>query len=161
MIGDCFERMPIFNDLSPDQLQALRPLFIPYDGAPGTILFEQGDPAVFLYLVVEGEVTIRYKPEDGPAITVARIHPGGVVGWSAALGNRAYTSAAVCTDLTYLLRIRGKDLRYLCEVSPDTGILILERLASVIAERLSNTHEQVMALLKQGMRNGIPSFKEV
>jgi hypothetical protein len=56
-----------------------------------------------------------------------------------------------------MLRVRGEDLRILCEQHPDTGILILERLATVIAERLSNTHDQVMALLVEGM--GISSDK--
>jgi hypothetical protein len=44
---------------------------------------------------------------------------------------------------------------------PDTGILILDRLASVIAERLLHTHDQVMALLMHGMRAGELSIKEV
>ena len=60
-----------------------------------------------------------------------------------------------------MLRVRGKDLKYLCEEHPDTGILILERLAWVIAERLRHTHEQVIDLLKQGILNGTPGVKEV
>jgi hypothetical protein len=50
-----------------------------------------------------------------------------------------------------MLRVRGEDLRNLCNENPDTGILILERLATVIAERLRNTHDHVMALLLQGL----------
>lgn len=161
MPGDPFEQLPLFNELSPAQLQLLRPLFTSWDCYPGTVLFEQGDSADFLYLVVTGEVVIRYKPEDGPTITVTRVHSGGVVGWSAALGNRVYTSGAVCSDCSQMLRVRGRDLRKLCEDYPETGILVLERLAWIIAERLHNTHDQVVALLKQGLRSGIPSMKEV
>jgi CRP-like cAMP-binding protein len=161
MPGDIFEQMPLFQDLSPAQMRLLKPLFIPCDYYTGSDLFDQGDPAEYLYLVIHGEVTIHYKPEDGPAITVARVRSGGVVGWSAVLGNRKYTSGAICSDYTQMLRMRGKDLRLLCEEYPDTGILILERLAWVIAERLRHTHDQVIDLLKQGMRNGLPSIKEV
>ncbi|MGW8249787.1 MAG: Crp/Fnr family transcriptional regulator, partial [Anaerolineales bacterium] len=125
------------------------------------VLFEQGDFAEYLYLVVNGEVTIRYKPEDGAPITITRVRAGGVVGWSAALGNRQYTSGAVCSDYTQMLRVRGRDLKHLCEEHPETGILILERLAWVIAERLRHTHEQVVELLKQGIGSGIPGVKEV
>lgn len=161
MAGDIFEDLPLFRDLTPEQIQLLRPMFISYRCHSGTVLFEQGSPAEHLYLVAEGEVTIRYKPEDGPPIVIARIRPGGVVGWSAALGNRVYTSAAICSDCAQLVRVRTRDLRYLCEVYPDTGILILDRLASVIAERLLHTHDQVMALLLHGMRSGSLSIKEV
>ncbi len=161
MAGDIFEDLPLFRDLTPQQIHLLRPMFIPYSCYTGTVLFEQGTPAEHLYLVVEGEVTIRYKPDDGPAIVIAHVKPGGIVGWSAALGNRVYTSAAICSNCVQLVRVRSRDLRYLCNVYPDTGILILDRLASVIAERLHNTHDQVMELLLHGMHSGPFSLKEV
>ena len=151
MSGDIFDQLPLFKDLSNDQRALLRPLFLPVDCYSGTTLFEQGDPAEYLYLVVVGEVVINYKPEDGPAILVARVRPGGIVGWSAALGSRSYTSGATCEVYTQMLRLRGEDLRNLCNDCPETGILILERLATVIAERLRNTHEHVMALLMHGL----------
>ena len=160
MSGDIFDQLPLFEGFNRDQRELLRPLFTPVDSYSGTVLFEQGDPAEFLYLVVVGEVIIRFKPEDGPAIVVARVRPGGVVGWSAALGSRAYTSGALCEEYTQMMRLYGKDLRNLCEQNPETGILILERLATVIAERLRNTHEQVMELLRQGLHTNSNYAKE-
>lgn len=161
MPGDVFDQLPIFKDLSPETRLVVRPLFVPCEGYDQTTLFQQGDPAEHLYLVISGEVVIHYKPEDGPAIIITRVRPGGVVGWSAAIGNRYYTSAAICSGYTQLVRVRGRDLRILCEEDPETGILILERLATVIAERLRNTHDQVITLLKQGLRNQVPEIKEV
>lgn len=117
-------------------------------------MFEQGDPADCLYLVISGEVIVRYKPEDGPVIILARVHPGGVVGWSAALGRREYTSGAECAIYSQVLRVRGEDLRELCEHYPETGEFILERLARVIAERTQITNDQVVDLLKQGLAYG-------
>lgn len=155
MPDDIFDHLPFFQGFGPEQLSLLRPLFIPCDAYTDAQLFEQGMPADFLYLVVSGEIAIRYKPEDGPPLTVARVRPGGVVGWSAALGSRVYTSGAVCVAYTQMLRVRGNDLRELCEHYPETGILILDRLATVIAERLRNTHEQVMELLREGLRASI------
>jgi CRP-like cAMP-binding protein len=155
MTGDIFDQLPFFCGLSNEQREQLRQLFIPVDCYTGTVLFEQGEPAEYLYLVVVGEVTIRFKPDDGTPITVARVRPGGIVGWSAALGSRSYTSGATCEEYTQMLRLAGRDLRSLCNRYPETGILILERLAAVIAERLRNTHEQVMTLLKQGILPGV------
>jgi toluene monooxygenase system ferredoxin subunit len=161
MPGDFFDRLSIFSDLSCEQRELLRPLFVPVDCYSGTVLFEQGDPAEYLYLVVTGEVVIRYKPDDGSAITVARVRPGGIVGWSAALGSRSYTSGAICEEYTQMLRLSGRDLCQLCERYPETGILVLERLAAVIAERLRNTHEQVMALLKQGLQASLSHVNHI
>ncbi len=155
MLNDVFNQLPLFEGMSQQQRLWLRQLFIPCDFYPDTQLFEQGDPAEYLYIVVVGEVVVVFKPDDGPPITVARVKPGGVVGWSAALGSRAYTSGAECSVYTQMLRVRGSDLRKLCEQHPETGVIILDRLATVIAERLRNTHDQVVALLEMGLRNGM------
>jgi CRP-like cAMP-binding protein len=151
MLIETFDQFYLFKDLSFDQLDLIRPLFTICGGASGMQLFEQGEPAEFLYLVVDGEVSIRYKPDDGPVIPVTHVGAGGVVGWSALLGNRVYTSGAICTSQCQLLRVRGAELRNLCEHNSETGVVILERLAAVIAERLRNTHEEVFKLLKQGV----------
>jgi CRP-like cAMP-binding protein len=103
--------------------------------------------------MISGRVAIRFKPEDGETITVTEIEKGGVFGWSAALGRRRYTSCAVCLADTETLNIRGDDLRKLCETHPETGVIVLERLAEVIAERLRNTHSHVVELLHQGMQS--------
>ena len=160
MPGDRFDQLPLFDGLTPAQLELLRPLFIPCDCYSESVLFNQGDPAEYLYIVVVGEVTIQHKPDDGPPITITRVRPGGVVGWSAVLGNREYTSGAVCSVYSQMLRVRGEDLRILCEQHPETGILILERLATVIAKRLRNTHDQVMNLLKEGMGTSMDRIEE-
>jgi CRP-like cAMP-binding protein len=152
MSGDLFKDLSLFKDFSATQFNALRPLFLPKHEPAGAVIFEQGDPAEYLYIVVEGEINIRFKPDDGPAIIVARVRPEGVVGWSAALGSPMYTSAAICTTECQMLRVRSQDLRQLCEQDPETATLLLERLATVIAERLRNTHHHVMALLEQGLR---------
>jgi CRP-like cAMP-binding protein len=155
MPKDVFDRLPLFQDLTSAQRDILRPLFIPCDCYGDTTIFQQGEIAEHLYLVVVGEVLISYKPDDGSAITVARVGPGGVVGWSAALGNRLYTSSATCTIYTQMLRVRGEELRSLCRRDPDTGVIVLDRLATIIAERLRHTHDQVISLLKQGLINTV------
>ncbi len=151
MEPDTFPNLFLFRELSPRHMQLLNPLFLPCEFTADSVLFEQGDPADNLFAVVTGEVVVNFKPDDGPNITVARVQPGSIVGWSAALGSRRYTSTAVCTTYTQLLRVRGDDLRRLCVQHPDTGTIILDRLATVIAERLHSTHDLVLSLLQLGL----------
>ena len=65
-------------------IRPLKPACLPRD----THVFEQGQLSDYLYILTSGKVIIRYKPYDGPPLTVATIGPGGVFGWSAALGGR-------------------------------------------------------------------------
>lgn len=147
-----FDRFPLFQELLPEQNNLIRPLFSVRLENTGCLLFQQGEPAERLYLIVAGEVVIRYKPEDGPELLVARVRDGGVVGWSAALGNPAYTSSACCTTDCQLLYIRSQDLRLFCEQEPQTGAVLLERLAGIVAERLRTSHAHITTLLEQGIQ---------
>lgn len=151
MSGSLLDALSIFQGFSPQECDQLRPLFIALEEEIGTTIFEQGCPAEYLYLLVEGEVHVRFKPDDAPLITVAKVRPEGVVGWSAALGSPLYTSSAICVTDCKMLRIRGEDLRLLCEHHPEVGAKMLERLATVIAQRLRSTHHHVIALLQQGL----------
>ena len=142
----------IFKNLNIEQISLVKPLFKLVLEEAETVLFEQDDNARFLYVVIDGEVEINYKPEDGPELVVTRVRPESVVGWSAVTGNLVYTSSAICSSDCSLLRIKGEELRELCENHPDICPIILDRLATMIAQRLKNTHNQVIELLKEGLR---------
>lgn len=164
MILDVLERLSFFEGLSAADVRLLAPYFRSQFFPADTVIFEQGDIAESLYLVVKGEILIRYKPDDGPMMTVTHVQQGGVFGWSAALGNVAYTSGAMCTTDCEVLQVRGEDLRAICEKHPGVGKVILDRLANVISERWQSRRTQVTSLLAKGIRQqaGFPDrFKEV
>jgi len=151
MLREDLDRFSLFHGLSEAQMHLLEPL-LEYCAFPaGQVVFEQGAAADSLYVLLRGTVDVRYKPYDGPELTVARIQPGGVFGWSAALRRDAYTSAAVTCEAVEAYRVNGAKLRCLCEHNPETGMVLLERLASIIAERLSSTHDQIMAILQNSL----------
>ena len=149
-----FEDLSFFQGLSTADRKRILANFRAEERRAGEVIFQQGQSADRLYLLVSGRVEIRFKPYDGEALTVSVIEDGGVFGWSAALGRSSYTSCAVCTADGRCLSIRGRDLRRICEDHPATGVILLERLAEVIALRLTSTHDHVMELLRQGVRPG-------
>jgi len=152
MPDNLFDDLFLFQDLSRGEAELVYPLFHIRHESAGNVIFEQGDPAVFLYIVISGEIAILYKPDDGPELVISRVRAEGVIGWSSAIGNPYYTSTAVCSRECQLLYLSGNSLRKLYQEHPKTGLLIIERLAALIAERLKNTHQQVMALLEEGLR---------
>jgi CRP/FNR family transcriptional regulator, cyclic AMP receptor protein len=157
MFNKIFDQLTIFEGMDTSQRTLLQAYFVICDCTCDDVIFEQDAPADFLYIVIEGEVAVRFKPDDGPELIVSRIKDGGVFGWSAAFGSGIYTSGAVCTQPSQLLSVRGSDLKMLRENHPETGILILKRLAAIVAERMKNEgdHLQVVALLEHGLRNGV------
>ena len=149
------DNIPLFHGLAPDDIKLLSGKFEPIFFGREQVIFNQGDKADRLYILVSGKVEIRFKPHDGEMITVANIGVGDVFGWSAALGRAFYTSCAVAKSESQALSIRGEVLRELCASHPETGVIILERLAEVIAERLRNTHQKVVELLWRSVHSPI------
>ena len=157
MFDEIIDRLDIFQGMDAAQRRLLQKYFHVCNCAGDEVVFEQGDPATKLFILVEGAVVVRFKPEDAPELIVTRIKEGGVFGWSAAFGSGYYTSGAVCTSPSVLLSVGGSALKMLRENHPETGILILERLAAVVAERMqgSPAHAQLFAFLEDGLINGV------
>jgi CRP/FNR family transcriptional regulator, cyclic AMP receptor protein len=151
MLRQEYARFSIFAGLNGDQISQLLPYMVECQYVKDEVIFQQGQPADCLYVLLSGEVVIRYKPYDGPPINVARIEPGGVFGWSSALGRDMYTSGAVALQDCTAYRLRGSKLPVLCEEYPETGMILLDRLAGVITERLNHTHTHILGILSQGM----------
>lgn len=146
--------LSIFNGLKEADAQLLAGLFKPETYTADQIIFQQGDRADKLHILTSGQVAIRFQPYDGEIITVSEISDGNIFGWSSALGRRDYTSDAVAVTNGKGYSVRGKDLRDFVEKHPETGVILLERLAEVISDRLRGTHGKVVELLREGMTNG-------
>jgi CRP/FNR family transcriptional regulator len=144
-------RVVIFEELDKDMLDMLSPLFETFSCQPGTVIFQQGDQAEFLYLLVDGKVDMSFKPYDGIPITVSHVGKGGLFGWSAVVGSAAYTSSAVAIENVEAFRVHGRELRAFCVEHPQEGKDILERLADGVSSRWKDAHKQVQSILLQGM----------
>jgi len=151
MFKQAIGRLEIFAGLQPSQITEISDMVELVCLPAKMVIFEQNTPANFLYILSQGEVSVRYKPYDGPQLTIARIQPGGVFGWSAVLQRELYTSGAVAEENSEAYRISSAALHALCEKAPDTGVILLNRLAGVIATRLKSTHSQVFQMLVEGV----------
>ncbi len=139
--------IPLFQNLEIAQVSLLKPLFEQFSCPPDTTVFEQGEPASYLYLLIKGDVAIRYKPYDGPPIILTHLHSGDIFGWSAVIGSTYYTSSIISESQIEALRIRGIYLLALVREHPETGKIIMDHLASVVSSRWKNAHAQVQSLL--------------
>lgn len=144
-----FKKLSIFEGLTDEQLDQINPLLNLRHYCADEMIFHQGDAAEKLFILLKGDVKIIFKPYDGPPMTVARITPGGIFGWSAVLGRKEYSSAALSTSNSEMFYILEKMIQSICELNNDTGIIFLERLAGVIAQRLNSTYTEILNMLLQ------------
>jgi CRP/FNR family cyclic AMP-dependent transcriptional regulator len=143
--------LPLFEGLNNPQLDLMASLLIQRQFTKDFLIFEQESSADFLYILIQGKVIIQYKPYDGPLLTVATIERGGVFGWSAALQREVYTSNAIAVEDCLVYQMSANDLQQLYESHPESGVIILNRLVSVVAQRLRSAHDQMISILSQQM----------
>lgn len=140
-------RIPLFEGLEVDQVLTLKSLFEQETYASNTTIITQGEVARYLYLLIEGDAAIHYKPYDGPSLILTRLHAGDVFGWSAMMGSHFYTSSIISeTDVT-TIRMKGSHLLTLVRDNPEVGKIVLDRLARAVSPRWKNAHQQVELLL--------------
>jgi CRP/FNR family cyclic AMP-dependent transcriptional regulator len=155
IMGFMFQRnlknLPILKGLDHKSVNLILPLLDPCTFPDQHKVFQQDTVASHFFILLEGEVVVKYKPYDGEELAIARICPEDVFGWSAALGRPKYTSSAYTSTPCVAVRIQVQQLQKFCESNPQLGMILLERLASGIAYRLRSTYDEVLALLTRGL----------
>ncbi len=135
--------MDLFKGLTPQQVETLQAHFHTCVGHTDDVIFQAGEPAEMLYLVLQGNVSIIYTPYDGEPMTLAQVGPGRVCGWSAIVGRESYTSDGVCTTETRLMCIRREALKEFCRREPQIGRQLLTNIAEQVAQRWSDARAEI------------------
>jgi CRP-like cAMP-binding protein len=143
--------LALFSGFNRDQINQIIPILEPCLLSKETMIFQQGSEASHFYILISGEVVVKYKPYDGEALVIGHICPEDLFGWSAALGRPKYTSSAYSVTAGEAVRISVAQMRHFCDNNPVLARQILERMASGIASRLRSTYEEVLGLLTRGM----------
>lgn len=115
--------------------------------APGDALFEQGDVAQEILLLVEGRVAFVYCDDAGERCVFVRAVEGAgdTIGWSALVDPRRYRLSARALELTHVVALPGDTLQRLCDQEPQFGAMLLRRVLQTIGSRLRFTRVRLVA----------------
>ena len=153
MNSDLLKRLEFFDGLSVSELNRIKPYISNQSFSSGQQIFEQGSVAKYIFLLRKGIVEIVFKPDDGPSMRVTTIHPGGIFGWSAALGNFLYTSGAICKEDCRTLKMSRADISVFKKKYPELGLLLLDRLTEVVSGRWETRKPQSNSILIRSFFN--------
>lgn len=110
------------------------------DYEAGDTVFVQGELSKVLYVVVDGQVLIRRTFPLGDRTgtkMIALLGKGRAMGWSALLYEHHYaTASAVCQKPSRVILVDGATLRSSLQKDKSVGFRVMERLASMLGDRL-------------------------
>ena len=112
------------------------------DFRAGAVLFEEGQPGDYMYVVQAGEVEIRRQVGETERV-LAVLTPGEFLGEMAILNARPRSATAVCKTDAKLLVIEGTTFEAMLRARPEIALRIIKSLAT----RLESANQHVELLL--------------
>lgn len=98
----------------------------------GTTIFEQGQKSEFMYVVVEGDVSLFHSGQE-----IASLSQGTILGEMAMLEKRPHYATAIAKTDCKLVAIDQKRFRFLIEQTPYFAIEVM----TIMAERLDRMNQ--------------------
>jgi CRP-like cAMP-binding protein len=113
---------------------------------PGEFLFKQGGPAEHFYIVRHGSVAIEvHNPAQG-TVVIDTAGDGEVIGFSWLVPPHRYVFDGRAIDETSAIRFDGTCLRGKCEADPALGYALMQRVATVMYERMQAARVRMLDL---------------
>ena len=128
-------RVPLFERLSPEDLQRVAAVAEERDFTPGSRLVTQGDVGNELFVILEGRVHVERLEPDGSIRQLRTYEEGDHVGELAALLERARVATVVADGEVRTLVIDGDGLRSILRERPEAAMAMLQTLAERISRQ--------------------------
>src|SRR3954464_13755290 len=128
---ELLRQVDLFSVLSEDEMNELGERLQYATFARGDVITKQGNIAHWLYIIMFGEVDVRYEPPNAAPQTVSTLRAGQFFGEMALLTGDARSATVVAKTDVECYRLDGKSFQGLLLGRPE----IAEGIARVIASR--------------------------
>ncbi len=132
-------RVPLFNELSEDELERIAAVAVPRTFPKNVRVFHEGDESDACYIVRAGDLRVTREHSDGRAIALATLAPGDIFGELAMLDGGARSASVETLADSELLALPAVDMRRLLAEHPDIAV----KLIVALVRRLRETNERV------------------
>jgi CRP-like cAMP-binding protein len=147
MMLDTLRLVPLFAQLSDDQLQWITEHTSEVRLTPGALLFAEGNPAEHFYILLTGEIQVT-RLIGGLVTLLATHHDGAFTGEVPLLTGTPYVATARALRQSHLLSMKAEDFHRMLSLCPPVISLILAALAQRMQtmESLIQQREKLVAL---------------
>jgi CRP-like cAMP-binding protein len=132
-------RVPVFAELSAEDLAAVAELSHPRQFDAGEVVFREGDASNTCYIVRSGHARAVREHADGRALALATFGPGEMFGELAMFDDERRSATVEAIEPLEALAVMGADMRRLMARRPQLAIA----LAAALARRLRNMNERL------------------
>lgn len=151
--ADEIARVSLFEGLPTEDLSALATVASRQQLRDGEALFEQGQPARTLHVVVHGGLVLRAEA-DGRSVIVESLRPGDLVGWSSMREGAVTLSTARATGATEVIAIPIDTIVDLAAGGSRESARLIRRIVGLAARHLEMSWNQLLQKGSEGVITG-------
>jgi CRP-like cAMP-binding protein len=107
------------------------------------IIFREGDPSSFFYLILSGRIALEVLA-PGHVLRIQTVGEGEELGWSSLLASVNKQFQARCLEPVTAFAFDGAQIVARCEDDPAFGFRLLRRVLATVADRLRATRLQLL-----------------
>ena len=145
----------IFKGLSQEELEEIARLCEEIIFNDGDKLLTEGERADYFFILEEGSADLRFElpyRKTSKEMTVTTIEPGECFGWSALIQPHKATLSCYSTGESRVIKMGGAELLNLCEENNHIGFIIMQKIATMIGDRLTKQHEIFIKEVGEGLQ---------
>ena len=131
------KKVTMFSILNESELRELEPYLVPATYKKKDVIFSEGEPPEWLYIVVEGKIKLTKLSQDGKEIILEIMSPLDFFGGLAVLRGFPYPANAVVMEDSKFLRISRNNIMKIIDRFPN----LMYCLAMQLGDRMKESHE--------------------
>jgi CRP/FNR family cyclic AMP-dependent transcriptional regulator len=144
---ELLKKIPLFENLTEDELDEIRQICILEKHSKDTIMFFEGDPGNRCYIITRGEVRIsKFIPNIGEE-ALAVLKTGDYFGEMALIDNFPRSAHAIAHTDIEVLAINKTDLDKVLIADRELGYKLLWTFTRTLSKRLRETNEKMAGFL--------------
>jgi CRP-like cAMP-binding protein len=137
----------LFQFLRPDQIKIISDMAERVSLKAGDTVFQRGDKAEDLFIVLTGQVALRLPSKGGISFLVDEVGDEAVFGSCICFQIDSYTLTAQCIEDSTLLKIKAESLKKVMEEDMVVGYAVQTLISRVYFKRYIDTMHKLQAIL--------------
>jgi CRP-like cAMP-binding protein len=146
--------IPFFETLTSQEAGEISRYFINEEFRKKQLIFSEGDPSEWLFVVIRGKVKITKLSNEGKEIILEIISPLDFFGGVAVVRGFPYPANAVAMESTRTLKVSRKNLMTIMDRFPN----LMFSMAINIGDRIKGSHEMLKSIALEKVESRIASL---
>lgn len=147
-------KISLFNALTPSEIKEIYPYITKVSFKKKDVIFSEGDPSDWFYIVLNGKVKITKLSQEGKEIILEIISPMDFFGGLAVIKGFPYPANAIAMEDTELLKISRSNLMRILDRFPN----LMYCMALQLSDRMKESHETLKNIALERVEARIASL---